>query len=204
MSDSLSSILSELLHAGRILEEAGLCIATDGNFSARLNGENILITRSGIEKRDLSGASFVEVNLSDEMTASASSEWLLHQAMYSRPDVACVLHVHAPFLTTFSVAHKVPPTNLLAEAFDAVGEITLVPFCKPGTRELSQRVLDANPRAMVYLLANHGAVSVGSSVRDALHRIERAEFVARVAWQCAALGGGIPLTTQQLTGAVEC
>lgn len=82
----------------------------------------------------------------------------------------------------------------------AIGEIALVPFCLPGTAEVGDCALASSPSAMVYLLANHGAVAVGSSVLDALHRLERAEFLARVAWQCEFVGGGLPLTAQQLAG----
>lgn len=198
-ADLRAERLADLLYAGRILEQAGMCLAADGNFSARIGGERVLLTRAGIEKRDLTERSFVEVEISDESPEYASSEWHLHRGLYvARENVACVLHVHAPYLTTYAAVGRVPPLALLAEAHKAVGEIVFVPFCRPGSRELGLRALEASSTAMVYLLANHGAVSVGTSVRDALHRLERSEFLARVAWQSAALGGGIQLSMQQI------
>ena len=79
-----------------------------------------------------------------------------------------------------------------------LGEIALAPFCRPGSLELGESLLRSSTQASVYLLANHGAVAVGTSVREALHRLERAEFLARVEWQCTALGGGVPLSEGQI------
>jgi L-fuculose-phosphate aldolase len=190
-----SGQLGELIRASQILDRAGMCPATDGNFSARCSADAVFLTRSGIEKRGLEESSFVQLNLGDANPSGGSSEWELHRALYrARPKIACILHVHAPFLTTFAAAGKVPPAGLLAEAHMAIGEIVLAPFCMPGTRQLGEACVSASSIAMVYLLANHGAVSLGTSVRDALHRLERAEFLARVAWQCVALGGGLPLS----------
>lgn len=203
--DPQRELLSALLRAGRLLDQAGFCLATDGNFSARLDSQTILLTRSGIEKRGLDETSFVPVPLSDAKPPQGSSEWPLHRAIYrARAEVMCILHVHSPFLTTYAAARRVPPPMLLAESHMAIGEMAAVPFCPPGTPEVGESALKAGPQAMVYLLANHGAVALGSSVDDALHRLERAEFLARVAWQCEALGGGLPLTAQQLSEVPPC
>ena len=50
----------------------------------------------------------------------------------------------------------------------------------------------------MYLLSNHGAVAVGATIRETLHRLERAEFLARVQLDTLLLGGPKPLTPEQL------
>jgi L-fuculose-phosphate aldolase len=173
--------------------------ATDGNLSVRHGEDRVLLTASGIAKRDLDESALVELELASEAHGCASSEWLMHRALYrARPEIHAVLHVHSPFLTTFAATHRVPTVALLAEAYVELGEIVLVPFCRPGSRALGEALLQTSAQASLYLLANHGAVAVGANVREALHRLERAEFLARVEWQCAALGGGVPLNAAQV------
>ena len=200
--------IQELIRAAGVLDRSGCCPATDGNFSVRSQGV-MIVTRAGIEKRALSEASFVEISLEATDAGEATSEWQLHRALYvARPGIACILHVHAPYLTTFASTRRIPPVSLLSESQLSVGEIALVPYCRPGTQSLSEQTVASSATAMVYLLANHGAVALGNSVRDALHRLERAEFLARVAWQAAALGGGLPLSATQWSaeneGGAEC
>jgi L-fuculose-phosphate aldolase len=192
-------LIQDLLHAARVLRDSGCLPATDGNLSARLAHDRALVTIRGIEKRNLTEWDFVEVPVAEASPADTSTEWGLHRALYlNRAEVECILHVHSPALTSFAAAHTVPAVELLAEAFMTIGEIALVPFAKPGTPRLADLLLAANPKAMVYLLSNHGAVAVGSSVRETLHRLERAEFLARVQIDASALGGPKPLTADQL------
>jgi L-fuculose-phosphate aldolase len=198
-----SKYIRELIRSADILDRAGCCPASDGNFSVR-SESSVLLTRAGIEKRALTEESFVEIGLSASDPNGGSSEWDLHRAIYAaRPDIKCILHVHAPYLTTYAAAHIIPPVTLLAEAQMAVGEIALVPYRNPGTRALGEQTVAASATAKVFLLANHGVVVLGASVRDALHRLERAEFLARVAWQCLSLGGGLPLAAAQLAAQPE-
>ena len=199
MADVRQQLAEELLHAARVLHKAGCLPASDGNFSARLNNEHILLTARGIEKRSMRQADFVEVRLSDPDPAGGSSEWGLHRAIYqTRSEVNCVLHVHAPGLTSFAAAHRVPSVELLAEAYMTVGKIALVPFVTPGTPDLGARAVQESRDAMIYLLANHGAVAVGFSVMETLHRLERAEFLARIEINAHTLGGPQPMKPEQL------
>ena len=199
MGDRRQQLVSDLLHAARVLHDAGCLPATDGNFSARLDHARVLLTTRGIEKRRLSETDITDVSLSDEAPERGSTEWGLHRAIYlARSDVNCVLHVHAPALMSFAAAHRVPSIELLAEAYMTVGQIALVPFVTPGTPDLGARAVQVNRDAMVYLLANHGAVAVGSSITETLFRLERAEFLAQVEVNAHALGSPRPLNAAQL------
>ncbi len=187
-------VILDLIAAGRELGHYSCTPATDGNFSAKIDSDAAVITRSGTAKSVLIESDFVMVRLSEPAADGASTEWRLHQQLYSRrPDVRCILHAHAPHLTAFAVAQRVPEVRLLAESIASVGEIALVPFALPGTTAVGELALEQSTTASVYLLANHGAVAVGRTVSEALHRLLRAEFLARVELQAAALGGGIPL-----------
>jgi L-fuculose-phosphate aldolase len=193
-SPTRADILAALAHASAVLNQMHLLPATDGNFSARLDGNRILITASSIEKRSLAPDSLLEFDLNGDPPAGISSEWRMHRAVYqSRLSVNALLHVHAPALTAFAAAHCLPSVELLAEAKAAVGEIALVPYAAPGSQQLADAIVRASGSASVYLLENHGVLSLGASVKDALHRLERAEFLSRVELHARTLGGGIAI-----------
>jgi L-fuculose-phosphate aldolase len=192
-------ILEELLHAAEVLGRAGFLPASDGNLSARNEDGQVFITRSRIEKRALSEADFVLLDLDEESAPGVSSEWPMHRALYrARRDLRCILHVHSLHLTAFACARRVPNVNLLAETCSELGTVALVDYCLPGSEKLAQALLSASAGASVYLLANHGAVAVGASVREALHRLERAEFLAHVEWLAKVLGGGVALSNDDV------
>jgi L-fuculose-phosphate aldolase len=79
-----------------------------------------------------------------------------------------------------------------------LGSIALVPFALPGTPDVGTALLKSDPGATVFILANHGAVAVGSNVAEALHRMERAEFLAQVELAASQLGALIPIPDNQI------
>ena len=181
----------DLIGAARALEPWGCFPATDGNLSVRVTKEKILVTKSGVSKANLRAVDFVLQDLRGEKRKDVSSEWPMHRTIYlARPETNCILHVHAPFLTAFAVAHRIPNRRLLSEARMAVGEIVLVSYAAPGSEELGHLVIKAGRSAAIYLLANHGAVAVGKDVPEALCVLERAEFLARMELLSESLGGG--------------
>lgn len=171
----------ELIRAAQVLAACGCLPATDGNLSVRLDNNRALITKRGIEKRNLRAEDFAIAHLSDEQPREASTEWQVHRCLYlARADVNAIIHVHAPYLASFAALGKVPDVTLLIEAEMTLGGISMVPFVQPGTSALGEAVVVHGGSAGVILLERHGVVSVGASVREALHRMERAEFLAQV------------------------
>lgn len=170
-----------MIHAAAVLDKIGCLPATDGNFSVRVDANKAIVTRKGIEKRSLSPADLIEIDIDEMAPHGASSEWKLHRALYAaRPDVHAILHVHAPYLGVFVAAGRVPDVKLLMEAEVTLSGIAMIPFVEPGTAQLGEVAVEHGKDAGILLLERHGVVSVGASVSEALHRLERAEFLARV------------------------
>ncbi len=198
------SVREELLRAAKVLGKLDCLPATDGNLSARIDDNKILLTRTLIEKRSLSNDGLVVVDLDSKSLPNVSSEWPMHKQIYrNRPEVNSILHVHSPGLTAFAAAHLLPNLALLAEAVMTIGEIVQVPFTKPGSEKMGENLLIASPSANVYLLSNHGALAVGTTVTETLHRLERAEFLARTELSAQSLGGGVPLSQHEIEGLIS-
>jgi L-fuculose-phosphate aldolase len=163
-----------------------MIVATQGNLSARLSSDRFVITRRGRRKGELRTRDFVELGMSDSADSTAllqaSSEYRMHQAAYRhRRDAEALLHAHPVALTAFAVRGATPDFARFDEAREFVGPIALVPYLPSGTSTLAEaaaHALGGPGRPSLILLQNHGALSAGQSVDEALARLEVAEHLA--------------------------
>lgn len=192
-----------LVQAARHLDEMGSLPASDGNLSAKVGPQLYWISPSGKEKGQIAVDDFVLIDGSGRTVSGhgkPSSEWPMHLTIYrQRPEVHGILHAHPLHLTAFAAAHEVPDTAILAEAQLAIGGICLVPYAPPGSVFLGSEMIISCANPGVYLLENHGAVAVGRTVVEALHRMERAEFLAQVSLLSEKIGKAVPLSQQQIS-----
>jgi L-fuculose-phosphate aldolase len=182
----------------RHLAARGLIAGRDGNLSVRLGPDRVLVTPSGLIKALLTATDMVEVDLHGEPRRRASrkptSELELHlRILRHRPDVSAVVHAHPPTATGFAVAGEAIPGNLLPELIFVVGPVPLVPFGTPATTELGDRVVPYLAGHDALLLANHGAVTMGTTLDEAWIRMESLEHAARIVVAARVIGQPQPL-----------
>jgi L-fuculose-phosphate aldolase len=196
------TLRAELIRYSHRLADQGFVAAYDGNLSARLRNDSILITASGLNKGEIDWNTVVEVSASGKASASAakpSAEVLMHLAIYrSRPDVHAVVHAHPPYATAFAAAGIELPANVLPEVIVGLGKISLAPYATPSTDEVGKSLEPFTGECDAVLLANHGAVTCGSSIRDAYFKMEKLEHYARIIFLARQLGGEKRLNADQL------
>ena len=79
-----------------------------------------------------------------------------------------------------------------------VGAVPLVPYATPGTDELARALEPWVDGHDAFLLASHGVLAVGGDLREALHRMERVEHLAKVTLAARLLGGPRSLSEAQV------
>ena len=176
----------DLTRAGRVLERRGMIVATEGNLSARLSEDRFLISRRSRRKGDLKSRDYVEVSVVESAESpvplTASTEYRVHRVAYrARRDAEAVLHAHPVMLTAFAVRGALPDFGRFDEGRLFVGPIVLVPYFPSGSDALAEAVERAvvePARPGLVLMQNHGALSLGQSVDEALSRLEVAEHLA--------------------------
>lgn len=178
----------ELIAAGAVLAEAGLILSGEGNLSARLDGAAFLVTPRGRDKGRLEPADLVVVGVGPEVApAEASTESRIHAAIYRRrPEVRAVAHAHPPAVQALSHRGRVPDCGLLSEAGEMLGAVAWVPPLRPGSVELAEASADALARCPACVLAEHGAVTVGSTVEQAVRRMLLLERLAALTGEAEA------------------
>ena len=90
------------------------------------------------------------------------------------------MHAHPPVATAFGVAGRDFMDAVLPEVIFHLGSVPLVPFALPGTPALGDAMAPFLADHDAFLLASHGATTVGPSLRLAHQRMESLEHAARI------------------------
>lgn len=195
----MEALLDEVIEACRSLHAQGLLAAADGNVSIRLNAATLAITPRGVPKAALRRQDFAVLDLDGAVRrGNPSSERLMHLAVYRAcPEAKAVVHAHPPTAIAWSLANPDAselPSDALPEVILAAGRIPLVPMATPGTKEMGSNLAPFLPAHRLMILARHGGLAWGESVREAAGGIERLEQVAKILLAAEAFGGAKPLT----------
>ncbi len=221
MQDAIESMVGE--YSGRYLPESlaraaivevgrrtylrGFVAANDGNISVRIAENLVLATPTGRSKGFIREDELVKMTLSGqklEGPLAPSSEIKMHLRIYeARPDVKAVDHAHPPICTGFAVAGIPLDKCVLAEVVMTLGAVPLAEFAVPSTQELADAVAERIRESDAVLLANHGAVTVGSDVFAAHYSMERIEHLANISLVARLLGGERLLTPRQVKEIAE-
>jgi L-fuculose-phosphate aldolase len=179
-----------------------LIAGAEGNVSIRVDDDRVLITPAGITKADVRPDDLVEVTLAGvavRRRQRASTEIAIHLRIYlRRPDVRAVVHAHPPAATGFAVAGESLMEGVLPEVIFSLGSVPLVPYSTPGTVALADRFDPYLAEHDAFLMANHGATTVGPTLVTAHQRMESLEQAARILLTARLLGRVNTLTTDDV------
>lgn len=197
------AIAAEICEIGRRAWALGFCAGHDGNYSVRLAADRVLCTPTGVSKGFMSPDMLVVVDRAGrrvEGEREATSEILAHLAIYAaRPDVAAVVHAHAPHAVAFCMTHATLPVDVTPEATVLLGRVPMTPYAMPGTHAVAEAVTAAlAPYTKAMLLANHGPITMGSTLTEAWFRMEVLDAFCRQVILARALGAPRSLAPAEL------
>jgi ribulose-5-phosphate 4-epimerase/fuculose-1-phosphate aldolase len=119
----------------------------------------------------------------------------LHSIVYQRrPDVQAVVHTHQIYGSAFAVLNT-PIPALFDEVSFALGPLVeVIPYALSGSADLANNVGEKLSNcANAYLIQNHGILTLGRTLDEAILHAELLEKVAHI--YCLALSTGKPVTT---------
>ncbi|MDI6740611.1 MAG: class II aldolase/adducin family protein [Candidatus Edwardsbacteria bacterium] len=197
MIQDLLPVQQQIITACRRLDQLGFVPATDGNVSARIGRDEILITPTMVPKRTMQQSQLLVVGMDGKVkqgTGKPTSEMRMHLTAYwLRPDIAAIVHAHPPVATGFAAARLGLTEPILPEAVLTLGPVPLAQYATPSTEEVAKSIEKLIALHDALLLANHGVPAVGSCLEDAMQRMERVEHLAKVSLVAALLGGAAAL-----------
>lgn len=182
----------EIVRIGQKLYAKGLLAGTDGNISARLDDNTILITPSGRPKGELKPDEMVIIDLDGKPTGDGkpSSEYKMHLLLYRElSEIKAIVHAHPPVTTAYSVAGQSFPIDILPEGIIILKNMAWVDYGAPSTDELPDQIAKHLPGSDIFVLKNHGVTTVGKNLEEAYLKLETCEHQAKIAIYSHLLGG---------------
>ena len=179
---------------GRRIWERNYVAANDGNMTVRLNDREILTTPTGISKGFMTTDMIIKVDYDGKVISGnpkyrPSSEVAMHIDVYKeRPDINAIVHAHPPFATSFAVAGIPLDKCVLPEAIIVIGAVPIAKYGLPSTSELPDNIRPHIQNNDVILLENHGALTLGTDLLSAYHRMETLEHTANIVSKSIQLG----------------
>jgi L-fuculose-phosphate aldolase len=204
---NLAQTKKSLVDACHRVYAMGFVAGYEGNLSVRISRERILVTPARVSKGDVTTRDLVAIDSRKARidvprkgrTRRPTAELDMHFMVYAeRPDVQAVVHAHPPVATGFAVARVGIPERALPEVIVTMGEIPLVPYGLPGTKELADEIRRFIETADAFLLANHGVLTVGGTIEEAYYRMETVEQVARSVLVARMLGSPVELSEGEI------
>jgi methylthioribulose-1-phosphate dehydratase len=192
---NLDSIKQDLIQVAHFCAVKGLVPATSGNFSARLENQEILIRVSGKDKATLAEEDLMVVDFlgrAKDSSLRPSAETLLHTQVYRTfPNAKFIAHFHSSSSAVLSkVLLKQGIKILKLEGFELLKalsgvlthEYTEILPIFPNNQDIEelatliQPVLDklANSEKPLhaYLLAGHGLYTWGNTVSETIRHVD--------------------------------
>ncbi|MBU0492026.1 MAG: class II aldolase/adducin family protein [Chloroflexi bacterium] len=201
------ALRDEIVRVCRLLHEHGWVPATDGNVSARLAPDRILVTPNGLSKGFVTAEDLVVVDMAGRPQPSPlygsnrrrpTSELPLHLEVYRRrPDANAVVHAHPPTSIALSIAGIPIARCMLPEVLVNLGTIPTTEYAMPGSPEGPGVMGHLVERHDALVLQRHGSVTVGRDLMDAYLKTEKVEHAAEVTFLVAQLGSPAPLPPQE-------
>src|SRR6478752_5257978 len=202
MSASEAQLRAEIVEVGRRLYARGYTASNDGNISVRLDAGRLLMTPTSVCKGFMAPEMMCITDLDGRKLAGErgpSSEMQMHLEVYrQRQDVQAVVHAHPPTATGFAVAGIPLDKAVLAEVITTLGSIPIAEYATPSTKELPEAVRKYVKAHDGMLLANHGALTLGTDVFAAYYKMETIEHFAHISLVARLLGGERLLSRQEV------
>ena len=176
----------EIAKLAKSMYERGLTFGSSGNISVRLD-DGWLMTPTGVSMAEIDPGRISKLDMSGQHISGdkPTKEIFLHLAMYEqRTSAGAIVHLHSTHSVAVSCMAYVDPKNVLppitAYYVIKIGTLPLIPYFPPGDVDLAKAVGEMASDHHAVLLANHGPVVAGKSLRDAVYATEELEETAKL------------------------
>ncbi|MHA1696967.1 MAG: class II aldolase/adducin family protein [Candidatus Helarchaeota archaeon] len=192
-----------LLATCRKMQENGLVIGPGGNASIIDDDGIIWITPSGIPFVEMGIDDFVPIKKNTGKILNSklmpSSELPLHLFIYRmRNNIECVIHAHPPYVIALSAANVHIRPLFPDFVIYLGGHIPQIPYMTPCTEEMGRAVAEKIKEFNSCILKNHGAVTVGKTVKEAYIRMQVLESGAEIFFKSLQIGTPDILTDKDI------
>lgn len=190
------ALIEQVIKAGRILAHEGQADWIWGHVTARRpdNPQHILMKPANIGLDEITPDNIITVNIEGEKIGGPLPrhiEVFIHtEILRARPEINAVVHTHAPHAIVFSSLGKpMMPVghngSLFCDRLPIFSETSDLIMTKPLGMSVAQAMGDSN----ALLLRNHGIVTAGRTVEEAVFFAVHLELACKTQLMAEACGG---------------
>ena len=190
---TLEKMKQDVLRTAKKAYDEKLMAGTSGNMSV-FDPEHqwIIITPSSYDYSIMEEKDIVVIDLEGNIVEGIhrpSSEWKMHAEIYKAiPEVKAVVHTHSPYATSFAVTHQEIPVILIEMIPFIKGSIEVSPYAEQGSAQVGINAVPILKRKNACLMANHGAVAVGTDIDKAYINSVYVEDTAKIYHMALSVG----------------
>ncbi|MBI5145146.1 MAG: class II aldolase/adducin family protein [Candidatus Omnitrophica bacterium] len=177
-----AALKKEIIKIGKKLYDLRLVVARAGNLSARIDQDNIFVTKSGTSLGSLCWDDIIKLNLNNEADIKnkpVTSEFPLHSLVYKNFPNKVIIHCHPTLVNAYFALYS----DLKALTFETKLYLGNIPVVQQDTPAITkpELVIDALKVNNLVVIKNHGVVSIADKFSDALYLIESLEEAVKTA-----------------------
>ncbi|MDN6519033.1 MAG: class II aldolase/adducin family protein [Enterococcus sp.] len=199
---------TEIIAAGIKLDRYGLISLSGGNVSVRVDQETLLVTPSGMMYEEMVPADVLVMNSDGKVIEGArrpSVDTIAIRYIFQQiPEVNAVIHTHQPYATGIGLVVDRIDCDVTTLANTAKGPVYVAPYSSAASIDMGYAVVDHIGDQLAVVLKNHGVVTIGKNLKEALYAAVYLEEAAKTLYVAHSYGGDIAkLNDEQIRTAVE-
>lgn len=197
----------ELIKTGQALKENNLISLSGGNVSCRMSDNKILVTPSGMAYEGMVPDDIVVMDIDGNVIEgtrrpSVDSIALLH--VYRNMDrVNAIIHTHQPYATAVGMVYDEIPPCVTTLANAVAGVVKVAPFSSAASLAMGEETVNHIGDANAVILKNHGVITVGSTIKEALYAAVYMEDALKTLFIAQSMGTPKLMTDAQYQEAIE-
>jgi len=179
--NQITKLKNEIIETGRMLWDKDLASGLNGNISARVDDQTILLTATQTGLGRLTPADLLLLKLDGALLeeGKVSTEKFLHTEIYKNfSEITAVVHTHTNYTNGyFAINDSLVPSTFESRFY--LGDIKAVEQHTPSVTD-AKPVMEAFKNNNIVVLKNHGTVAMGKSLFDCFLLIQVLEDAVKV------------------------
>ncbi|MCX7614597.1 MAG: class II aldolase/adducin family protein [Clostridiales bacterium] len=197
----------EIIKTGIMMDRYELIALSGGNVSARMENGDILITPSGMIYSEMVPDDVLVMDpegkiIEGNRKPSSDTKALLYIFKH-RTDVNSIIHTHQPYATAVGLIQDEFPVMLTTLANATKGAVKVCPFVSAMSIDMGIQTVENLGKTLAVILKNHGVITVGKTLREALFACVYMEEAAKTYLVAKSAGSISMLTPAQIEQAVQ-
>ena len=198
---------NEIIKAGLLLREYRLISLSGGNITIRTEENHVIATPSGILYENMVPEDIVVLDIEGNTVegsrrVSVDIEAILY-ILKNIPEVNAVIHTHQVYATAVGLVNDELPAAVTTLPNACLGAVTVAPYSSAACLEMGKKTVKYINDKRAVILKNHGVVTVGNTLKEALYAAIYLEDAAKTYIAAKSIGTPEILDKEQTRVAVE-